>query len=209
MPRWLEILQNEVQLAALSFMALVYILRLVWLFRFGVARDLSRPRADATPGVVLALTSIVRPWAMESTRKKWWQWLEFAVFHVAVAAMIATSFIIPYAPGWLTPPVVKGLILLQAGGLVTCGLRLYRRFTAPEVRAVSSLEDYAALIWVGVLFATCIWTLLGSILGAGLYFALVALIIVYVPFSKISHYLYFPFARIFFGLYMGRRGIAQ
>jgi len=42
-----------------------------------------------------------------------------------------------------------------------------------------------------------------------LYFLLVALIIAYVPFSKISHYIYYPFARYFYGSYLGRRGIVR
>ena len=209
MSHWLAILENEVQLAALGFMATVYLVRLAWLLRFGIAKDLSQPKADPLPGVAWAFATIFQPWAMESTRKRWWQWLEFAVFHVAVAAMIAVSFIIPYAPHWLTPPVVRGLILTQVGGLVTGAIRLSRRFVVPEVRAVSSLEDYVALGWVWVLFVTCIWTLMGSLVGTALYFALVALIIVYVPFSKISHYLYFPFVRLFFGLYVGRRDLVR
>ncbi|MGC8837507.1 MAG: hypothetical protein ACP5UM_03725 [Anaerolineae bacterium] len=209
MPRWLEILENEVQLVALGFMASVYLVRLGWLLRFGIAKDLSRPNESPVPGMVWALLTIFQPWAMESTRRKWWQWLEFAVFHVAVAVMIGVSFIIPYAPHWLTPPVVTGFILTQVGGLVTCAIRLYRRFAVPEVRAVSSLEDYVALGWVWVLFATCIWTLTGSLVGTAIYFALVALILIYVPFSKISHYLYFPFARLFFGFYVGRRGLVR
>jgi hypothetical protein len=30
---------------------------------------------------------------------------------------------------------------------------------------------------------------------------------VYVPFSKISHYLYYPFTRYYFGKSMGYRGV--
>ena len=32
---------------------------------------------------------------------------------------------------------------------------------------------------------------------------LVALIIAIVPFTKISHYIYYPFARYFYGSYLG------
>ncbi|NLE77625.1 MAG: hypothetical protein GX605_12860, partial [Chloroflexi bacterium] len=155
-------------------------------------------------------TSIARPWAMEATRKNFLQWVEFAVFHIAVAVMIGVSFIIPYAPGLLTPAVVFMLVLTQIGGLVTCSLRLYRRYANRTVGAVSSPEDYFALIWVDVLFVACLWVLLsGSIASQAVYFLLVALIIVYVPFSKISHYVYFFFARFFFGEYFARRGIRQ
>jgi len=39
------------------------------------------------------------------------------------------------------------------------------------------------------------------------YFLLTAFFLVYVPFSKISHYLYYPFTRYYFGKSMGRRGV--
>jgi hypothetical protein len=36
---------------------------------------------------------------------------------------------------------------------------------------------------------------------------LTAFFLVYVPFSKISHYLYYPFTRFYFGKTMGYRGV--
>jgi hypothetical protein len=33
------------------------------------------------------------------------------------------------------------------------------------------------------------------------------LFLIYVPFSKISHYLYYPFSRYFMGKTMGHRGV--
>jgi hypothetical protein len=40
-----------------------------------------------------------------------------------------------------------------------------------------------------------------------IYFFLTAFFLMYVPFSKISHYLYYPFARYWFGKSMGYRGV--
>ena len=39
------------------------------------------------------------------------------------------------------------------------------------------------------------------------YFFLTAFFLVYVPFSKISHYLYYPFARWYLGRTLGHRGV--
>ena len=39
------------------------------------------------------------------------------------------------------------------------------------------------------------------------FFILTAFSLVYVPFSKISHYLYYPFTRYYFGKSMGYRGV--
>ena len=39
------------------------------------------------------------------------------------------------------------------------------------------------------------------------YFLLTAFFLVYVPFSKISHYLYYPFTRYYLGRSLGHRGV--
>ena len=39
------------------------------------------------------------------------------------------------------------------------------------------------------------------------YFILTAFFLVYVPFSKISHYLYYPFTRYYLGKTLGHRGV--
>ena len=39
------------------------------------------------------------------------------------------------------------------------------------------------------------------------FFILTAFFLIYVPFSKISHYLYYPFTRYYFGKTMGYRGL--
>jgi hypothetical protein len=39
------------------------------------------------------------------------------------------------------------------------------------------------------------------------YFLLTAFFLMYVPFSKVSHYLYYPFTRTYLGRHFGRRGV--
>jgi len=39
------------------------------------------------------------------------------------------------------------------------------------------------------------------------YFFLTAFFLIYVPFSKISHYIYYPFARWYLGRTLGHRGV--
>jgi hypothetical protein len=40
-----------------------------------------------------------------------------------------------------------------------------------------------------------------------MYFFLTAFFLIFVPFSKISHYLYYPITRYYFGKSMGYRGV--
>jgi nitrate reductase gamma subunit len=89
--------------------------------------------------------------------------------------------------------------------------RLYRRLVDPSIRLISSRDDYFSLILMIFYFAVAFlavpnnyqkseWPLI-------LFFALTAFFLIYVPFSKIGHYLYYPFTRFFLGRTMGHRGV--
>ena len=82
----------------------------------------------------------------------------------------------------------------------------------PEhVEGEEGVDDYFSLILLTVWFffaflavpnstADGEWHLLG-------YFFLASFFLFYLPFSKISHYLYYPFTRYYLGKTLGRRGV--
>ncbi len=196
-------------------MAVVYCARIGWFLRFrpGRERQGKTGPADTTSmkGVLYSWAIIAQPWAMESTRKKLLLYLQFVVFHLGVAAAIALSFVIPYAPTLLESRSVVLAIQMVTGAACAVGIiRLARRIGSRYMRAISSPDDYFSL---GLLM---VW--LGSAVLAGpndasqgewpllAFFLLTAFFLVYVPFSKISHYLYYPFTRYYFGKSMGYRG---
>jgi nitrate reductase gamma subunit len=89
--------------------------------------------------------------------------------------------------------------------------RMVRRFGDKYMRAISSPDDYFSLILLTVWFLFAYlavpnditngeWHMLG-------YFWLATFFLVYVPFSKISHYLYYPFTRFYIGKSLGHRGV--
>lgn len=200
---------ERLHLYSLAFMLVVYAIRIVWILRFRLVVDRARPAGSGAQGAALAMTTVFRPWSMESTRKGFVQWVEFAVFHTGVAVMIGMSFVIPFAPQWLTPAFVALVVLSQALALAAGTIRLVNRIRDPKLRAISSPDDYFSLAMANVLFVFCALATLGAPVAGDVYFLLVALIIAYVPFSKISHYIYYPFARYFYGSYLGRRGIMR
>lgn len=200
---------ERLHLYSLAFMLVVYVIRILWIMRFRLVRDLARPKGSGMEGAVAAMTTLARPWSMETTRKGFIHWVEFAIFHVGVAVMIAMSFVISLAPQWLTPPVTALVIASQVLALVAGIIRLVTRIRDPKMRAISSPDDYFALIYANVLFVTCIPATLHLPVWTQIFFILVAIIIAIVPFTKISHYIYYPFARYFYGAYLGRRGIVR
>ena len=106
--------------------------------------------------------------------------------------------------------VLTNLWLLGSSRMVAC-IRMVRRVRNPVVRAISTPDDYFSLglltIWffLGVLAAPNTtahgeWPLLA-------FFFMTAFFLMYVPFSKISHYLYYPFSRFYLGRTLGHRGV--
>jgi nitrate reductase gamma subunit len=208
----LRVLENEVQIAALLFMAIVYVARLAWLFRFRSAPERTYPAGSASVGVAVSMMNVAMPWAMESTRKKPLFYVQFVVFHVGVVLAIAATFIIPYWPQLFERTVVVRVFQAALAAAFGVGLlRLYRRLTTPALRLISTADDYLSLSLMILFFLAGVvampnrpedgeWPLIA-------FFGLTAFFLVYVPFSKICHYLYYPFTRFYFGRMQGHRGV--
>jgi nitrate reductase gamma subunit len=212
MSPFLRVLENEVQIVALLFLASVYVFRILWILRFEPTRERTRPAGSKREGIAYSLLSISMPWSMEALRKKPGFYVQFLIFHLGVTAAIAATFIIPYRPELFRTKAVVLLFQIIIGAAFVVGLmRLRRRLRNPAVRLISTPDDYFSLILMILYFAAAVlavpnrfpaaeWTLV-------LFFGLTAFFLVYVPFSKISHYLYYPFARYVLGKTLGHRGV--
>jgi nitrate reductase gamma subunit len=207
----LKFVENEVQIAALLFLAVVYAVRLIWIFRFRSRKERTFAAGSEARGIGFSLMNVAMPWAMDSTRKRPGSYAQFVVFHLGVVAGIASTFIIPYAPEIFRIRAV-GLAfqsLLAAAFLVGL-MRLVRRLTNPVLRMISSADDYLSLTLMIVFFAAGVLAVPNDYEKAEwpliLFFGLTAFFLVYVPFSKICHYLYYPFTRFYLGRSTGHRG---
>ena len=204
--------EHRLQEIALLFMAIVYILRVRWLLKFKAGRErqpeTGLPGTTKTKGIIYSWANIFMPWAMESTRTRFFTYLQFAFFHVGVTLAIALSFIIPYGPGFLEIPLVTPAFQILIGLACIIGaMRIIRRAGNQYMRAISTPDDYFSLILLTVwfFFATFSVPNKGGTVQL-IYFILTAFFLIYVPFSKISHYLYYPFTRYYLGKTMGFRG---
>jgi nitrate reductase gamma subunit len=211
----LHFAEDELQLIALLFMATVYALKIRWILRFPAGGDRQAPgnaRTDGPTGAKRSLLSIAMPWAMGSTRQHPFLYAQFVVFHLGVAASILMSFVIPYAPGLIRGPALIAMLqaLFALAALVGI-IRLIRRLTDIYVRSISSPDDYFSMVLL------IVWLVVSALaapnrreLSEGpllAYFFLTAFFLIYVPFSKISHYIYYPFARWYLGRTLGHRGV--
>ncbi|MFH1129941.1 MAG: hypothetical protein V1754_01310 [Pseudomonadota bacterium] len=216
MSNLLHFAEHGLQEGALILMGLVYTIRIVWLLRFKAGRD-RQPQTGArntTPakGILYSWCIIGMPWVMESSRKNFILYIQFVIFHLGVVAAIGLSFVIPYGPGLLKSVVLVRILQFVIGAACFVGvLRIIRRVSNKTLRAISSPDDFFSPILLTVWFffgtlsvsnnlAIGEWHLLA-------FFFLTAFFLIYVPFSKISHYLYYPFTRYYFGKTMGHRGV--
>jgi len=85
--------------------------------------------------------------------------------------------------------------------------------TVPEIKIISTWDDYFAVILMTVFFgvgAVTMWTWLqgrAETYWMWVFFLMTTFFLIYVPFSKISHYVLYPFGRVNFGMIFGGRGI--
>jgi len=212
----LHFAEHTLQEVALVFMALVYTTRLAWLVHYKAGRDRQAQTGlvGTTPrkGILYSWVNIAMPWAMESTRTKAFMYIQFVIFHLGVVAAIGLSFIIPYAPQLLNSPLFSTILRIAIGAACLVGvLRIIRRVTNLYMRAISSPDDYFSLVLLTVWFAFAFLAVPNDASGGEwqllTYFYLTAFFLIYVPFSKISHYLYYPFTRYYLGKTLGHRGV--
>ena len=212
----LRFAEDRLQIIALTFMAVIYIFKIRWILSFKAGKErqaaTGNPRTTAKKGAVYSLFNIFMPWSMSSTRQHPLFYLQFGIFHVAVGCSIAMSIVVPYFPELIAGKWVIFLLQALFGLAFLIGLgRFIRRVVSPYIRAISTPDDFfsIALLTFWLFFAfmaapnnrseTEFW-LLG-------YFLLTAFFLFYVPFSKISHYIFYPFTRWYLGKTLGHRGV--
>jgi nitrate reductase gamma subunit len=203
---------------ALAFMGTVYTVRLLWLFKFNAGRDRQLPgdrgRNDLGPAMY-SVANVTMPWAMESTRgsRGFGFWVSFVVFHLGVAVGIFLAVFSSLVPALFQDPRVAQIFMAILGTAFLVGLgRIVRRLTRPVLRLISTPDDYFSVFMLtgwfltGVLAQAHIAGYLPDPIHLVVFLAATSFFLVYVPFSKISHYLYYPFARYYLGKTLGHRG---
>lgn len=191
--------------AAAIFCVAAFAVRLRNFSRLARPGDRSTPRGSANAGVVYALTLGMMPWAKESTRRHALAYLRGVGFHLTVFISLGVLLVSP----WLghVPAIIRfGLAALTGFGAVLAFLGFLARFIEKSLKALSTPDDYFAILLVSLFLAASALALVNLAL-LPLFYLASALLLVYMPLGKIRHCIYFAFSRLFFGRFFGRRGV--
>ncbi|MCP4601948.1 MAG: hypothetical protein GY847_15775 [Proteobacteria bacterium] len=203
---------------ALAIMGLVYTIRLFWIFKFNAGRDRQKIGDHGTTSLgppAYSMLNVAMPWAMESTRKGmgFIFYLSFVLFHIGVVAGIFLAIYSSLNPEFFKIPIVANAFMLMLGVAFLVGvIRILRRMVMPVMRLISTPDDYFSVFMLtgwfltGVLAQAHIAGHLPDTMYMVVFLAVTSFFLVYVPFSKISHYLYYPFTRYYIGKTLGHRG---
>lgn len=204
----LLVLSHEVHIGALIAMGIMYLIRIIWLMSLPSAGEIARPKNSPTGGILVSFGSVLTPWSATGTRNNLTIYTEFALFHIAIAVAISFGLIYAFAPQLLIAPVNYIFSVFLGLGVLSGILRLIRRLRKPELRRISTPDDFFSIALLNIYLALSLTALyVNNIWLLTIFFAVTAFFLLYVPWSKNSHYLYLLFSRFYIGYYFGRRGV--
>jgi len=201
-------IQHDLHLIGLGWMGLVYSLRVYQFARLPMPGETAPPKGNRNRGVLASYAATFLPWSFQATRRRPWLWIEFAVYHLGAASAIfvtiAHSFFPALLPDAARDPLSAIMALAATVGLV----KLVRRISRKELRLISTPDDYFSLIALEVFFASGAFVLLKETPLSSMVFAIfTTLYLIYVPLSKVSHYVYYFLAALVTGARYGLRGV--
>ncbi|MBI3913398.1 MAG: hypothetical protein HY327_04330 [Chloroflexi bacterium] len=203
----IQFITSIIALVALIFSIVVFASRWQAMQRLPFGKDRSIPKDSAWKGIMYAFTLGMMPWAKESTRIHMLAYLRGIGFHIGIfaglAALIASPWFenIPFAIRALFAVLTgSGALMGAAGGVM--------RVAEKNLRGISTRDDHAAVWLVSLWLGAMAFALIAPAFLPAMYVVSAAML-VYAPLGKIRHCIYFYFARLFYGLHIGRRGVAS
>lgn len=167
----------------------------------------ARQRGNTDAGVRYAFGLGLAPWSKESTRIHMFAYIRGIVFHLAIASSFIVLLITLFMPLQSLHPVWLYILGIITGLGALAGLTgLIERFTRTNLRYLSLPDDYIAVFLVTG-FVSLAAFLCFNAGYLSLFYGWTALMLIYIPFSKITHFLYWFYTRYFFGYRFGHRGV--
>ena len=168
-------------------------------------RDLSRARGNVRFGVLYAFTLGMAPWEKESTRRHWIAYFRGIFYHLGIFTALVVLLVSPWLSN-IPQSIIRLAMLVTLTGAVFGFVGIVTRLTEEDTRGLSVPDDYFSVFLSSSFVALAFMTLfVPPVLPV--FYLVAALMLVYIPFSKIRHCVYFFYSKFFFGSSFGRRGV--
>lgn len=203
-----KLLMNQLHYLGLLFMISAYSYKIYQLFQYPATKEGTPPKGDHKQAIRYSYLTLAMPWEIDSQKRHMYRYIEFAIFHISMAVGIGYAFTLPMAHEFMKNPLIIGFskLFFVLGFLIGIS-RLARRIYSSEMREISSPDDYFCLILLSLWMLSGIFAApLKSELFLFVFYFFATFFLFYVPFSKISHYVYFFFIKYYMGKHFGHRG---
>ncbi len=169
------------------------------------AGGLAESRGDVPRAVLYSLISAMMPWKKETANRHIVSYALGITLHIGIFLSFLWLVLI-----FFNVELPQALIALSAivlalgafGGL----LLLIRRLTTSQMRYLSTPDDYfSSLLTTGFIILTLMVLRSGGLKAALFIYA--GILFLYIPVGKLRHAIYFALARVYLGLFYGRRDV--
>jgi hypothetical protein len=195
-----------IALFSLVFSASAILYRFFRILKYPQPIDYATPKSSSLMGVAYAFTFGMAPWAKESTRKHWVLYLRGILFHLGIFS--ALLFFVLRLLSFSIPQLTLFLLILTGIGAIMGIVGMVLRFGEKNLRMISNFDDHLSL-WLVTIFLLLMVLSHFVLSTLPIMFLFTSIMFIYIPFSKIRHFIYFFFSRLFFGNHLGKRGIIK
>jgi len=191
--------------ASVVFCVVVLTVLVTRTFAFGRRPTYADPRGSSFAGIVYAFGLGMLPWEKESAAKHIWTYLGGMLYHLGI--LMAMLFLATVLLGVsLSTTFLQAVRIMLVISVVSGVALLIKRTLKPQMRSLSSDDDYLANILVDLLLLLALTaTFAETVLVPFLVIAII--IFVYIPFGKLRHCVFFFYSRVLFGAFFGKRGV--
>jgi hypothetical protein len=164
-------------------------------------------KSSPAHGVFWSFTTGMLPWKKESARIHWVAYIRGAIFHICIFLGAVLLLISPWLadiPLWLHSTIA---LVMAVGAILGLG-GFWIRWRDPVMRLLSTPDDYASL-GLATLFLTAAAAAVQAVQLVPVFWIISGVILAYIPFGKLRHFIYFFYSRAFLGLVFGRRGVLE
>lgn len=200
-----------ISLVALAFCFVMMLAHFVRIVRLGKPKDFSVKSGSVAKGVAYANTVAMMPANKESAYMHLPTYAAGIVYHLgtflSLLLFVLSLFNLnAYYPQWLS--LILAACLLVSG---VCGtVLLIKRFVNKNLHSLANPDDYLSNFFTTLLhFATACYLAFAGCCGSVpyIYYISATLLLVYMPFGKLRHVVYYFAARYHLGFFYGWRNV--